>query len=171
MAAKVILDPNFRRMSPLFDNGELERLRSFAEVIWAHDKVIVPLNETIGRAAVANGWAFVSGETQAFAKHGYCADAHWVRRYEESKALQVNHDGTLHPSGSGHNAYRELLYAAVARDFGLPVPGGSTDGGSADAADAGAGDGADTDAPDAGAEVSPDAGDGGASETSGEDAQ
>ncbi|HZP82570.1 MAG TPA: hypothetical protein VFB21_13100 [Chthonomonadaceae bacterium] len=38
MAAKVILDPNFRPMSPLFDNGELERLRSFAEVVWARDE-------------------------------------------------------------------------------------------------------------------------------------
>jgi lysophospholipase L1-like esterase len=106
------------------------------EVAWAHDNVIVPLNATLGRAVSANGWTFVPGETKAFATHGYCAGAHWVRRYDESKALQVDHDGTLHPNPAGHSAYQRLLYAAVAKDFGLPPPFDPTDAGSADTVDA-----------------------------------
>ena len=48
MAPKVLLDPAFRKMAQLFPPEHMERLRSFADVVWARDEpapaeVIAPL--------------------------------------------------------------------------------------------------------------------------------
>jgi hypothetical protein len=126
-------------------DGEISR----TEAVWAHDEVIVPLNQAVRRGATTNGWTFVPGLAEAFATHGYCADGHWVVRYDESKRRQVNHDGVLHPNHFGHEQMQKLLYARIAADFGLPAAPENADGGSGDseAADAGTG-GADGDAGD-----------------------
>jgi PKD repeat protein len=116
---------------------------SAKEAAWAHDNVIVPLNQAVRRAAEANGWTFVPGVAEAFGPHGYCANDHWVVRYDESKRRQVNHDGSLHPNAAGHAQMQKLLYAKIAADFGItgpPQDGGSDVGDGGDAADAGVAD-------------------------------
>jgi PKD repeat protein len=121
------------------------------EVKWAYGNVIVPMNAAIGRAVAANGWTFVTGLPDAFSKHGYCAGAPWVRHYEESKALQGNNQGTVHPNVNGHKELADLLFAAVSKDLVASgvFPAPTSDGGaSADAADAQAPlDGSAADAP------------------------
>lgn len=125
------------------------------EVTWAYDKVIVPLNETVQRAAAANGWTFVAGWPGEFATHGYCADDHWVVHYDESKARQGNNQGTMHPNEQGHAALAKLLVAAVTKDLvasgvftsdGGTGDGGPEDGGVPDV-DASVGDAPQLDAP------------------------
>jgi hypothetical protein len=107
---------------------------SAQEVQWARDKVITPLNATVERAAAANGWVFVPGLAQALSTHGYCADEHWVVRYEESKSRQTNRDGTLHPNGAGHRVLADLLYERVSKDLGVAPPAPApVDGGDAGA--------------------------------------
>src|SRR2546423_596892 len=60
MLEKVILDPHFRRMEPLFPPEQLRRLRGLGEVIWARDEpmpeqeVELHANQTV--AIVTGSW-------------------------------------------------------------------------------------------------------------------
>jgi hypothetical protein len=91
------------------------------EVSWAHDSVINPLNSNVLQAAQAHGWHGLSIAAD-FATHGYCANNHWLVRYEESKARQANQDGTLHPNASGTADYAQHIAAGVQRFTTPGVP-------------------------------------------------
>lgn len=80
-----------------------------SENAWAHDNVVVPLNQAFMAAANRNRWLGISGAAAQFANHGYCANDHYIRRYEESKATQGNVDGTLHPNQWGYSIYASEL--------------------------------------------------------------
>jgi lysophospholipase L1-like esterase len=47
---------------------------SAAEMEWAYEKIVVPLNAAVQAAAAAHGWHYVGGIAESFANHGYCAD-------------------------------------------------------------------------------------------------
>jgi hypothetical protein len=69
----------------------------------------------------------VGNITSQFATHGYCANNHYMIRYDESKARQSNVDGTMHPNASGQQIYANQLSAAVRATFSpdpLPPDGG-----------------------------------------------
>jgi hypothetical protein len=83
------------------------------ELIFAHEQVVVPLNAAVRAAAARFNWTHVAGAnaTPEFATHGYClpGSQRWFRHYDESKAIQGNKKGTLHPNARGHDSYRRHL--------------------------------------------------------------
>ena len=94
------------------------------EIEWAHDHMIIPLNAQVKAAAERHGWEFVTGIAEQFATHGYCADNHWIVRYDESKENQwnigtthPNIDGTMHPNIPGQQVYARQIFAALSRDL------------------------------------------------------
>jgi hypothetical protein len=90
------------------------------DVVWAHRSLILPLNRTLLAAAQRNGWKPVVGITDEFKKHGYCANDHWIVRYDESKNRQINEDGTMHPNVAGHIAMARHIAASILEDTTLP---------------------------------------------------
>jgi len=84
---------------------------SIGESTWAHDHVLVPLNEAIRDAAGEYGWTLVEGVDERFDGHGICGgeDQRWVVTLHESLNRQGDHRGTLHPNAAGHGATAELI--------------------------------------------------------------
>lgn len=90
-----------------------------AEATWAREELLGPLNEAIATAAEAHGWTAVTGVADAFATHGYCADAdeRWIRTISGSlwrqfalgRKLRLATAGALHPNAQGHRAIAELI--------------------------------------------------------------
>ena len=125
-------------------------LISHDEATWASTVVISGLNQKIEKAANQFGWVFVTGISDKFKTHGYCARDtdgqinHWVRTYRESREIQgaagkcnfsafMSHNslkdciislGTFHPTEEGHRAYSLSLIDAL-RQAGLIAPSGS----------------------------------------------
>jgi lysophospholipase L1-like esterase len=87
------------------------------EAAWAADVVLSGLNAQVVQAASRHGWRFVGDIASQFERHGYCAIDHWVVRWSESKATQLDENGTLHPNGAGHGAYRDRLGAVLTSDL------------------------------------------------------
>lgn len=90
---------------------------SLEETRWADGVVTAGLNDAIAAAAGDRGWNFVGGMADAFRLHGYCSSQSWVRRIEDSVVLQLNHNGSVHPTAAGHAAYRDFLHAALVQDL------------------------------------------------------
>ena len=88
------------------------------EIAWAHSDVISPLNQQVQNAAARHGRTYIEGEIASqFSTHGYCADDHWIVRYDESKNIQENSDGTMHPNLLGQFVYRDQISAALISDL------------------------------------------------------
>jgi lysophospholipase L1-like esterase len=110
---------------PVFDerviNHREEGLVTRAESTWAHDHVLIPLNDAIHAAAQRNGWTVVDGVDEAFDGHGICApkSQRWVRTLNESVAMQHDIRGTLHPNEAGHRATAALIRAKLESVLGL----------------------------------------------------
>lgn len=98
------------------------------EVTAAQEQVLTPLNAAVKRAAADNGWHLVSGVSELFRKHGYCAlNDSWVTTFQQSFVRQGGHvearfKGTLHPNEPGHDATSLLIADSVDRSLGRPVP-------------------------------------------------
>jgi hypothetical protein len=101
---------------PGFTDGDINN----AEVVWAHDSFLVPMNQYALTVAQALGWKYVGGIMRDFGTHGYCANDHWVVRYDESKLFQGTNKGTMHPNSEGHDAIAQHLAAALEADTTLP---------------------------------------------------
>jgi probable HAF family extracellular repeat protein len=101
--------------------GDTDGVVSRKEASWAHDNVLLPLNAQVANAAVEHNWTFVSGLNAAsrFGTHGYCAapETRWFRHFSESKKIQLNANGGVHPNRAGHSAYADLLFPLLARDL------------------------------------------------------
>jgi hypothetical protein len=100
------------------------------EVSWAHDNVLIPLNQAVQAAAQRHNWRFVGGIASAFSGHGYCASDKWIRTAQESKVIQGPFDaaktrGTLHPNARGHQVYKQRLAQEIAGDL-FPSPPANT---------------------------------------------
>jgi lysophospholipase L1-like esterase len=109
--------------SPL--NGGLKRV-SKAEMEWAFDAVLTPLNAELKAAANRHGWRYVGGIARDFERHGYCAAGpdRWVRRLTESAATQAGAgrlSGTLHPNERGHAAIADRVAPALGDALGIAV--------------------------------------------------
>lgn len=97
------------------------------EVVWAHDTVLMSLNQKVAAAAQTHGWNFVGGIAEKFRSeggkgHGYCASDNWIRTAAESHQMQGPTDtlipradtkGLLHPTTRGHQAYSEQILSAL----------------------------------------------------------
>lgn len=90
-----------------------------AESAWFRNTVTLGLNGMIQEAATAHGWTKVGGIYDAFSKHGYCARDSWIRRLQDSFAMQGTKEGTAHPTPPGHRIYRDqYLDALMAQLYG-----------------------------------------------------
>lgn len=83
------------------------------EVKWLNDFFYLPLNAAVKDAAAKYNWQFIGGSAKAFANHGYCANDHWIVRYNESEQRQGNTHGALHPNLQGHTALANLLFPVL----------------------------------------------------------
>lgn len=88
---------------------------------WAHDEVLIPLNEAIHESAGENGWTVVKGVDERFDGHGICApsEQRWIRTLGESLERQHDPLGALHPNEAGHRATAALIAPALAEALGL----------------------------------------------------
>jgi hypothetical protein len=93
-------------------------LMTNAEVKFAYQEVILPLNSAVREAGIEannNGhrWNMLDQIMIKFVQHGYCADDHWITRYDESVRRQGNETGTMHPNGKGQEIYTNALFDAI----------------------------------------------------------
>ncbi len=98
---------------------------------WAEEQVVGPLNVQVAAAAAAHDWHFVGHIAERFTDfggvgHGYCASKseRWIRRFEESCAVQGTEKGTLHPNEPGHLVYGSRLFISLVGAF-LAMDGGN----------------------------------------------
>jgi hypothetical protein len=82
---------------------------SASESAWAYLKIILPMNEVIHQKAAEHGWNVLDGIAAEFGPHGYCANDHWIVRYEEAIRDQSNLDGTMHPNRRGQLVYADRM--------------------------------------------------------------
>ena len=90
---------------------------SEAESRWALDDVIKPLNGVIQKRATDFGWNYVSkilsefsGDSDSGIAHGFCADdKRWVNTFSDSRRIQGDRRGTIHPNREGHLWYAQRL--------------------------------------------------------------
>jgi len=84
---------------------------------WAEKNVVFKLNDHVRAAAELprHGWHYVGGIAHAFLRHGYCANAGWVVRLEQSFVFQGDQNGAFHPNLVGHLEYGRRILDAVRR--------------------------------------------------------
>ncbi len=86
---------------------------SLSETVFADSVVTHGLDNQVRTNALDEGWNFIGGVYDAFAGHGYCADDHWITRFDETFRNQGNHTGVVHPNPKGQAAYRDLIRPAI----------------------------------------------------------
>jgi lysophospholipase L1-like esterase len=93
---------------------------SRAELEWAENSVLAPLNDQVAAAVQRNGWQEVGGIATAFSTHGYCTSKtqRWIVKVEESLA---NLAGPLHPNALGQRAIADAIVPQVGGALGLVV--------------------------------------------------
>lgn len=72
---------------------------------FAWGQVVLPLNDTILRAAGERQWRHVGGVASAYYARGYCSANSWIRNWDDSWNFQDNEKGTMHPNEYGHVFY------------------------------------------------------------------
>ena len=80
---------------------------------WAFEKVVLPLNRAVARAASEHGWNYVGGIMSSFYYHGSCASDHWIVRGNESLRIQGDLQGTMHPNNKGHDQYKKRILTFI----------------------------------------------------------
>jgi len=98
--------------------GYLESLRIAAQQVpgvtktemeWASTYVLTELRAAMRTAANKHGWQFVDGVDARFAGHGYCSDAAWLTRLQNTFQFQGDENGALHPDREGYGAYADAI--------------------------------------------------------------
>lgn len=92
---------------------------SVTEADWLSQNFSTPLNAAlaavVNRANNASGphpvWHFVTGISQAFVGHGYCAPdgIRWINTLTDSVASQGDQNGSMHPNPQGQQAIANVL--------------------------------------------------------------
>ena len=88
-----------------------------AEAKYAYERILVPLNAHVAKAANTHKWRLVSGSQQRFAKHGYCSGDNWIVGLVESLTNQGNQNGTLHANVKGNRIQAEINVPKIRADF------------------------------------------------------
>ncbi len=92
-----------------------------ADVKWAHDNVLVPMNANGASSAAMLGWKYIGGIASSFHTRGYCSASPWIETYSQSKADQGNPDGTMHPNQFGYDMMGQYIYQSLAEDLNQPT--------------------------------------------------
>jgi len=79
------------------------------EMEFAYYEVLIPLNQTIKKAAEDHNWILVSGLDQLSVNHGVCSQESWFNTFEQSWQNQDTITGVLHPNAKGHEAFSKIL--------------------------------------------------------------
>lgn len=90
------------------------------EASWTYENFLSPINARIQATRGSFGWNVVSGAQQDFRKHGYCVeDDHrrWMVQLLESRRLQGDNNGTMHPNRRGHIRLAQLVRQELWRDL------------------------------------------------------
>ena len=90
---------------------------SLAETTWARDIVTVGLDDAVAAGAADHDWTLVDGIFDEFTGHGYCADDHWVVRFQDTFPNQGDYMGAVHPNRFGHDVYRDRIHSALRGDL------------------------------------------------------
>jgi lysophospholipase L1-like esterase len=92
----------------------------------AQRKLLGPLNGRIADAVAQHEWREITGISNAFAKHGYCAGPQrWITTLRDSfgnqggQGLGASFAGTLHPNYEGHEQIAQL----IKEELELPLKG------------------------------------------------
>ncbi len=103
------------------------------EAQWASEEVVRGLNDRVKAAADEHGWVYVTGISDAFATHGYCAgEQRWVRTFRDAKRIQgtdnkcdllnlesikscIISSGSVHPNEGGHAWYATRIIEELQR--------------------------------------------------------
>jgi hypothetical protein len=121
-------DPTHDEFGRFCKHGPLAT--SQAEVEWAYEELLRPLNRKIKTAAERNGWQEVEGVAGDFGPHGYCTGKRrrWVRTLGDA-IERDNLAGTLHPNEAGQRAIARRVAGplAAALDFQAPAPAPGTE--------------------------------------------
>ncbi len=83
-----------------------------AEMEWASTFVLTELRAAMRASAERNGWQFVDSVDARFAGHGYCSDAPWLIRLQNTFLFQGDANGALHPNPAGYGAYADAMFEA-----------------------------------------------------------
>lgn len=104
----------------LHDVPGIPRLGSITEeeARWASTIVLRFLNDSAFAAARDHGWRLITGIETDFLPHGYCSSDRWVVTYDDSRRIQSDWLGTLHPNAMGHHiSYQHRIAQALFEDF------------------------------------------------------
>jgi lysophospholipase L1-like esterase len=116
-------DPTHDEAGEICKNGP--GLAGEAEVKWAYNQVLRPLNAAVRTAAHRNRWQYLEGIASDFTHHGYCVrkPKRWVRTLPQALDMK-NPLGTLHPNEDGHRAIARRVAGPLAEllDFRTPAP-------------------------------------------------
>lgn len=91
------------------------------EASWTFENFLSPINALLQSTGARFGWNVVGGAQQAFRRHGYCADDQhrWMVQLLESRRLQGDTNGTMHPNTRGHIKLAQLTRRELFRDLYL----------------------------------------------------
>jgi hypothetical protein len=86
---------------------------------WARERLLDPLNCKLRECAASCGWRFIGGISRSFVRHGYAAaaDHRWIVTATESRTIQGDQNGTMHPNAAGQLA----VGLSVVHEFGLDL--------------------------------------------------
>jgi hypothetical protein len=81
------------------------------------EKSFIPLNGVIRERATNFGWNYVArvlsefgGDSDSGIAHGFCADdKRWINTFSDSRRIQGDTRGTVHPNREGHLWYARRL--------------------------------------------------------------
>ena len=84
---------------------------SKADVQFADQNILAPLNQAVEAAAVANGWTAVGGLEAPFRTHGYASTKSWFQPVGKSLRYEGTTIGAFHPNARGQEAIADRLLA------------------------------------------------------------
>lgn len=87
-----------------------------AELAWAEQNVIEPLNAAVAEASNLSGWTYIGSIFEAFRLHGYCARSSWIVKLTKA-LLNRNLQGPLHPNALGQALYGQRIYESLVEAF------------------------------------------------------
>lgn len=99
-------DPERQKYNGSINHDDLE---------WAREHLIGPLNRKLGESAKSIGWNFVGGIERAFLRHGYGAGPanRWIVTASESRQIQGDQQGTVHPNYTGQIGMAFYMLRAI----------------------------------------------------------
>ena len=88
---------------------------SKANVQFADQTILMPLNQAIDTAAAANGWTVVGNLAAPFRTHGYSSTSSWFQDVGGSLKVESSTIGAFHPNLKGQQAIAKQILAVYSQ--------------------------------------------------------